>query len=129
LVQDFETQHVIFRDDEGLIHELWWATGQGWHHGNISKTTNAPVCGSDFRVIGQAPQGSDIREQIYFQAFDGGDEIVIYDAVPYPPIAFNPAGGSTWGHSGTWASGPIDSDPDPGIEHRCEWFLTPVDIP
>ncbi|MEI9952294.1 MAG: hypothetical protein WDO74_25720 [Pseudomonadota bacterium] len=40
------TQHVIFRSADGHIHELWWDAGAGWHHGDLSAATSAPIASS-----------------------------------------------------------------------------------
>ena len=39
------TQHVVYRGDEGHVHELWW-DGQ-WHTENLTGMTNAVRCLGD----------------------------------------------------------------------------------
>ena len=37
-----ETQHVVYRSQDGHIHELWFHQDSGWHHHDLTEATGAP---------------------------------------------------------------------------------------
>ena len=39
------TQHVMYRDTNGHIQELWW--GGGWNNGDLTSQTGAPSAADD----------------------------------------------------------------------------------
>ena len=39
-----KTQHVIYRDRNFHIQELWFAQGHGWNHNDLTVAANAPEC-------------------------------------------------------------------------------------
>ena len=36
------TQHVVYVDDDGRVHELWFALGTGWRHNDLTRAAGAP---------------------------------------------------------------------------------------
>ena len=45
------TQHVVYRGTDNHIYELWWCPAScwspGWHWGNLTGTTGAPLAAGD----------------------------------------------------------------------------------
>ncbi len=37
-----ETQHIVYRSQDGHIQELWFDQDSGWHHNNLTSATGAP---------------------------------------------------------------------------------------
>ncbi len=42
-----QTQHVVYRSEDGQIHELWYRADLGWQYNNLSQVAGAPVAASD----------------------------------------------------------------------------------
>jgi len=44
-----ETQHVIYRGNDGHIIELWWGSG-GWHYHDLTSATGAPLAYGEYAM-------------------------------------------------------------------------------
>jgi hypothetical protein len=40
------TLHVIYSGNDAHVHELWWNVQEGWHEGDLSAATGAPLIAS-----------------------------------------------------------------------------------
>ena len=47
-----QTQHVIYRSEDGHIQELWFHHGQGWNHNDLSAAAGSPPKFSGAHLIG-----------------------------------------------------------------------------
>ena len=56
--EDNESQHVVYRDVQGEIQELWYRANVGWQHKNLSAATAAPLAASDPIAYVWAEDGS-----------------------------------------------------------------------
>jgi hypothetical protein len=67
------TQHVVYRGDDGHVHELWW-DGQ-WHTENLTGITNAVRCLGDpsgYVFVAQGPNTScTVGPTIIFMSYGG----------------------------------------------------------
>lgn len=55
--EENNTQHVVYRDADGQVHELWYRADLGWQHVNLTAVYNAPPAASDpFGYVWEAEQ-------------------------------------------------------------------------
>jgi trypsin len=78
------TQHVVYRGDDGHIHELWWDATQCsqttcWHHGDLTEATGAGRAAGDpagyMFVVGGQP-----TQHVVYRGDDGHIHELWWDA-------------------------------------------------
>ncbi len=62
------TQHVIFREGNGHIHEMWWDPSGGWHDGDLTAAMGAPSAAGDPAAYVFDAEGS---QHVIYRAGDG----------------------------------------------------------
>jgi hypothetical protein len=88
-----QTQHVIYCDVVGGIHELWLTNGKTWKHSDLSTKTNIwsdfyPAAATKSRSTPfgseRAPQGAAMKQHVLVRDRTSNDLILLYEWEPPP---------------------------------------------
>jgi hypothetical protein len=95
------TQHVIYRDHDSHIHELWFSMESGWSHNNLTQATDAPGAAGDpagytwdvdsTQHVVYRGKDSHIHE-LWFSMESGWSHNNLTQAMDAPSAAGDPAG-------------------------------------
>jgi hypothetical protein len=68
LFDDEGTQHVVYRDAVGDIHELWWDAANGWSTGDLTAVSEGPRATGDPVGFAYRAQRS---QHVFYRSADG----------------------------------------------------------